>query len=198
MGKIKEIHNNTKEKILEIAGRFFVKHSYKGVSLGMIAEKVGIRKASLYYYFKNKEDLYFGSLERILDELAIEVEAIASQKINSRTKAKNLIIAFIDFSIKKEKFIRAIIQNFPFKKKQQKRFCAIGKKRDEIIGKIEPIIKDCLGVKGKGVDLRMFAYILIGGINMIMEEHIYNENKEEINSKEIADKIFSAIFAKLN
>jgi AcrR family transcriptional regulator len=198
MGKLKEIHNNTKERILEIAGRFFVKHSYRGVSLGMIAERVGIRKASLYYYFKNKEDLYFGSLEKILDELSIEIDEIVKQKISSKAKAKKLVIAFIDFSVKKEKFIRAIIQNFPFKKKQLKRFCNIGKKRDAIIEKIEPIVEDCLGKKAKGVDLRMFVYILIGGINIVMEEHIYNDKKEEINSKEIADKVFNAVFTRLN
>jgi AcrR family transcriptional regulator len=196
MGKIKEIHNATKEKILEIAGRFFVKHSYRGVSLGMIADKVGIRKASLYYYFKNKEDLYFGALERILDELFIEVQAIVEKKTPSDKKAKELIIAFIDFSVKKEKFIRAIIQNFPFKKRQLKRFCAIANKRDEIVDMIAPVMLDCLGPKGKKMDLRMATYILIGGINMIMEEHIYNETKEEINSKELADKFYNIMFVR--
>jgi AcrR family transcriptional regulator len=194
MGKIKEIHNATKEKILEIAGRFFVKHSYRGVSLGMIADKVGIRKASLYYYFRNKEDLYFGALERILDELYVEIEVIVKKDLPSDKKAKALIIAFIEFSVNKEKFIRAIIQNFPFRKKQMKRFAGIEKKRDDIVAIIEPIMADCIGPKGKEMDLRIATYVLIGGINMIMEEHIYNDNKKDINSEELADKFFDIMF----
>jgi AcrR family transcriptional regulator len=196
MRKLKEIHNATKEKILEIAGRFFVKHSYRGVSLGMIAEKVGIRKASLYYYFKNKEDLYFGSLERILDELSLEVNAIASHDISSEKKAKELIIAFIDFSIKREKFIRAIIQNFPFKKKQLKRFCSIKKRRDDIVKLIEPVMLDCIGPKGKKMDMKMATYVLIGGINMIMEECIYSDEKQEINSRDLANKFYNIMFVR--
>ena len=91
MKRLKDIHNATKEKILEISGRCFVKHSYRGVSLGMIADKVGIRKASLYYYFKNKEDLYFDSLETILDELYVIVENVINKDISAEKKAKEQI-----------------------------------------------------------------------------------------------------------
>jgi len=196
MGKIKEIHNATKDKILEIAGRFFVKHSYRGVSLGMIAEKVGIKKASLYYYFKNKEDIYFGSLEIILDELNVVVEEVMKRDIPSDKKARELIIAFINFSVKKEKFIRAIIQNFPVKKRQMKRFFKIKQKRDNMVKIIEPLMLDCIGPKGKKMDLKVATYILIGGLNMIMEEHIYSEDKQEIDPKLLADKFYEIMFVR--
>ncbi|MDD4409917.1 MAG: TetR/AcrR family transcriptional regulator [Candidatus Pacebacteria bacterium] len=196
MGKIKEIHNATKDKILEIAGRFFVKHSYRGVSLGMIAEKVGIKKASLYYYFKNKEDIYFGSLDIILDELNEIVEEVMKRDIPSDKKARELIIAFISFSVKKEKFIRAIIQNFPVKKRQMKRFFKIKQKRDNMVKIIEPLMLDCIGPKGKKMDLKVATYILIGGLNMIMEEHIYSEDKQEFDPKVLADKFYEIMFVR--
>lgn len=196
MKKKKDLNNETKEKILEIAGRFFVKHSYKGVSLGMIADKVGIKKASLYYYFKNKEDLYFSALEKILDELYIVVDGIMKKDMLAEQKAKELISAFINFSVKKEKFIRAIIQNFPIKKRQEKRFLKIVEKRDGIIKIIEPLMLECIGPKGEKMDLRLSTYLLIGGINMIMEEYIYNENRKEIKEKDLAERFFQIMFVR--
>lgn len=196
MKKKKDLNNETKEKILEIAGRFFVKHSYKGVSLGMIADKVGIKKASLYYYFKNKEDLYFSALEKILDELYIVVDGIMKKDMLAEQKAKELISAFINFSVKKEKFIRAIIQNFPIKKRQEKRFLKIVEKRDGIIKIIEPLMLECIGPKGEKMDLRLSTYLLIGGINMVMEEYIYNENRKEIKEKDLAERFFQIMFVR--
>ena len=103
---------------------------------------------------------------------------------------------YIDFSLKKEKFIRAVIQHFPLKKKQKKRFDKLTKKREAIIEKIKPVLRDCLKKKAKGIDLGMMAYIIMGGINIIMEDLIYSENKDDINSRDIANKIFKILIKK--
>ncbi|MFA5080624.1 MAG: TetR/AcrR family transcriptional regulator [Candidatus Paceibacterota bacterium] len=193
MKKNKEIQNIMKDKILEISGMLFARHGYKGVSLSMIAEKVGIRKASLYYYFKNKEDLYFASVERMYDELDFEISKLVAKNIDVNKKMKGVISTYIDFSIKKEKFIRAVIQNFPLRKKQNKKFDNLVKKREKIIEKIKPVIKDCLKKKANGIDLGMMAYVIMGGINIIMEDIIYSGNKDNVNSRDIANKIFMII-----
>lgn len=191
MKKTKDIQNVTKDKVLEVSGKLFVRHSYRGVSLSMIAERVGIRKASLYYYFKNKEDLYFAAVEKMFDELDFEMEKIINKDIDADKKMKGLIVTYIDFSLKKEKFIRAVIQNFPTRKKQKKRFDELTKKREAIIGKVKPVLKDCLKKKANGIDLEMMACIVMGGINLIMEDLIYNDNKDSVNSRELAKKVFA-------
>ncbi|MCK9393578.1 MAG: TetR/AcrR family transcriptional regulator [Candidatus Paceibacterota bacterium] len=196
MKKNKEIQNITKDKILEVSGMFFARHGYKGVSLSMIAEKVGIRKASLYYYFKNKEDLYFASVEKMYDELDSEISKLVIRDIDADKKMKGVISTYIDFSIKKEKFIRAVIQNFPSKKKQKKKFDNLVKKREVIIEKIKPVIRDCLKKKANGIDLGMMAYVIMGGINIIMEDIIYSGDKDIVNSRDIANKIFAIIVKK--
>ncbi|MFA6251999.1 MAG: TetR/AcrR family transcriptional regulator [Candidatus Paceibacterota bacterium] len=196
MKKEKDIQNITKDKILEISGRLFVRHSYRGVSLSMIAEKVGIRKASLYYYFKNKEDLYFAAVEKMYAELDNELEKIIIKDIDAEKKIKLVITAYIDFSLKKEKFIRVIIHNFPSRKKQKRRFDALTKKRESIISKLIPLLRDCMKKKAAGIDLEMMTYVIMGGINLIMEDLVYNDRKENVNSKEIARKIFAIFIRK--
>lgn len=48
---------NTEEKILDACENLIQEHGYHGFSFADVAEKVGIRKASIYYYFPTKAEL---------------------------------------------------------------------------------------------------------------------------------------------
>ena len=48
----------TKEKILEEAFKLFLQKGYSEVSISVVQEELGIGRATLYYYFKSKEDLF--------------------------------------------------------------------------------------------------------------------------------------------
>lgn len=53
-----------KEKLNEIinaAYEVFSGHSYKKSAVGKIAEEAGISKSLLFYYFRDKKDLYYAS-----------------------------------------------------------------------------------------------------------------------------------------
>lgn len=49
---------NTREKILQAALQAFALHGYVGARVEKIANKAGITKASLYFHFKSKEELF--------------------------------------------------------------------------------------------------------------------------------------------
>ncbi|WP_071908085.1 TetR/AcrR family transcriptional regulator [Methanobacterium congolense] len=69
--KIKEKEDRRKY-ILDIAQKLFIYKDYDNVSMNDIAQEVGVNKATLYNYFKNKEALYFAVVLRgvqILDEM---------------------------------------------------------------------------------------------------------------------------------
>jgi len=44
-------------EIVEIAARLFDRHGYHSTSMDDIAEAVGLRKPSLYHYFKSKDQI---------------------------------------------------------------------------------------------------------------------------------------------
>ena len=52
-----------REEILDASAELFVRHGFTGTSTRMIAEAVGIRQASMYHYFKNKDDILAALLE---------------------------------------------------------------------------------------------------------------------------------------
>ncbi len=60
----------TKELVRRTALRLFTEQGYEATSLRQIAAELGINKASLYYYFDNKEAI----LQSLVDERGAEAE----------------------------------------------------------------------------------------------------------------------------
>ena len=54
---------NARERVLDTAIRIFAQKGYAGTSVREIAEKAGVSKPVLYYYFKSKEGLFLSILE---------------------------------------------------------------------------------------------------------------------------------------
>ncbi|MBW1999042.1 MAG: helix-turn-helix transcriptional regulator [Deltaproteobacteria bacterium] len=52
-----------KEEITEVSARLFAEKSYAGTSMRDIAKGLNVSIASVYYYFKNKEDILFNIIE---------------------------------------------------------------------------------------------------------------------------------------
>lgn len=65
-----------KEEILDVATRLFAERGYEGTSMNDVAERVGMRKASLFYHYATKDVLYETVLARLVDELKQSLAAI--------------------------------------------------------------------------------------------------------------------------
>ncbi|GAF12374.1 transcriptional regulator, TetR family [Bacillus sp. JCM 19046] len=72
---------HTKEKIRLESTELFANLGYEGTSMAKIAEKVGIKKPSLYAHYKNKEALFFD----VVDEMEQEYEAFVQDSLNQET-----------------------------------------------------------------------------------------------------------------
>ncbi len=66
-----------KEEILATATRLFAERGYEGASMGDLAERVGLRKASLFHHYASKDELYCAVLERLVAALGQLVLASA-------------------------------------------------------------------------------------------------------------------------
>ncbi len=79
--------NDLHKQILLTSAKLFVERGYKGLSMREIAEALGVSKASLYYHFKDKEDLFLAilvdSIEQLGDlvRLAKNVDGTARDKV---------------------------------------------------------------------------------------------------------------------
>lgn len=60
-----------KEKIIEVAADLFGEKGFSATSIRDIAHGLNASIATLYYYFKNKEDLLYTIIETIGDDLLL-------------------------------------------------------------------------------------------------------------------------------
>lgn len=62
-----KIRQQNEQLIIEAAEIEFVNHGFKGASVRKIAERAGLPKANVHYYFKSKLDLYGAVLHNIIE-----------------------------------------------------------------------------------------------------------------------------------
>lgn len=62
-GRIRE---RNREKILQAAEEEFAQHGYKGATIQNIAERAGLPKSNVLYYFSNKKRMYSAMFDDIL------------------------------------------------------------------------------------------------------------------------------------
>ena len=89
-----EQHRLKREVILRVASRLINRKGYAGMSLTDIANELHIRNASLYYYFKSKEDLVFACFERA-QKIVGETLASVDQTQGSGLEAIELYVIAI-------------------------------------------------------------------------------------------------------
>jgi AcrR family transcriptional regulator len=65
-----------KEEILDVATHLFAEGGYDGTSMNDVAERVGMRKASLFYHFATKDALYEAVLDRLIASLGAALSAV--------------------------------------------------------------------------------------------------------------------------
>lgn len=90
-------YQEKKELIKESAVRVFARYGYQKTTMDDIAGQLGIKKNSLYYYFKNKESIFD---EIVNDEVKILVEdlnRIGSSNLTVRKKVMSCIHKLIYF-----------------------------------------------------------------------------------------------------
>jgi AcrR family transcriptional regulator len=83
-GEHHERGRDTRSRLRELALQLFAEQGYEKTSLREIAERLGVTKAALYYYFKSKEDIVRSLVEDYVADLD---ELIAWGKSQPRTPA---------------------------------------------------------------------------------------------------------------
>lgn len=72
----------TKERILQEALHIFAQHGYDGARMDKIASEVGITKASLYFHFKSKEEIFLELFQTIVRKYVVKMKSIVEKDKN--------------------------------------------------------------------------------------------------------------------
>ncbi|MCR2045542.1 TetR/AcrR family transcriptional regulator [Anaerosalibacter massiliensis] len=69
-------YETKKQEIIEKAKEVFAKRGYYNTNLAHISSRCGMGRTTIYQYFKNKDEIFYYSVEDILIDLQEKVEAI--------------------------------------------------------------------------------------------------------------------------
>lgn len=167
----------TKEKIIEVAIDCFGEHGYDGTSMRMIAEKSGVSKPAIYYYFPDKEQLFQGIFSYVMEKFRSALERIKNSDANAIEKLKRVfLIRFgpVQEKIDVKRFMSRVFFNGAkniLKLDHRKYF------REQ-----EKIIMDIIqqgideGNFRTDINSKYFLYSLIGAANLFTRDHILNDS----------------------
>ncbi len=89
-----------KSRILDAASELFVSEGYEQTTLRKIAKKIEYNPATIYNYFKSKEEIFFALQHRAFTKFYAELESINSPELSAITRLKLLGQKYIEFGLK--------------------------------------------------------------------------------------------------
>jgi len=101
---------DTKERILNAAIGIFVEKGKYGARMQKIANKAGINKAMIHYYFTDKDTLYEKSFEYIFKNIFYKVSKFLNKDIPFEKKLEKFIDTYLDYVSKNIEIPRLIFR----------------------------------------------------------------------------------------
>ena len=92
--------SNVKQKIFEEAIRFFGENGFEGTSIQTIADAVGIRKPSLLYHFRSKEELREAVIEDLITDWTAEMPRLLIEARSGHDRFSSTITALVEFFVR--------------------------------------------------------------------------------------------------
>jgi TetR/AcrR family transcriptional regulator len=93
----------TRERIFTAASEVFEEKGYAGARMQEIADRAGINKALLHYYFATKEQLFMAVFQVLLKKMFEKIISIFAEEVSFRDKIRRFLDEHIEFLIKNPK-----------------------------------------------------------------------------------------------
>lgn len=90
---------STEEHILEVAREVFMQNGYDGTSMQMIADKAGINKSLLHYYYRSKERLFREIFAKVFSQFIPHLGVIFMSEMTLENKIHAFVDRYIDVFI---------------------------------------------------------------------------------------------------
>lgn len=98
-----------KEQILLSAIKIVNESGFEQATMEQIAARLYMTKGSLYYYFKNKQDLLFQCHHFVLSKALVHLREIGGRELSAEDKLAQLVDAHIHYVIEEREFFHLIL-----------------------------------------------------------------------------------------
>jgi AcrR family transcriptional regulator len=152
-------------EILDAAARVFAQHGYHGATTQQIAELLGIRQASLYYYFPSKEVALESVCMQGVEDFHERARAIAAGAGSASEKLAGLIRSHLAPLLDRADYVKVFLNERQYLPRASRRRIAKWSRGVERV--IEDVIKDGMrrGEFRADADPRLATLALLGMVN---------------------------------
>ena len=194
---IDDADGSTREKIFLSAAQLFSQKGYNGVSMRELAERSGISKPTIYYYFGNKAGIYAELVHSGLSHGETYLKEIYRLTVPVKQKLVLLTKFHFDQGIKHPEFVKFLLsmvtvtENLPFLETFMR---AANKRKQVIIDLVKVGIEQ--GEFGASADPDLAAEIFMGTITHFLWKQV--NCKRRVLSHALAEQIVELLFKGLN
>jgi AcrR family transcriptional regulator len=161
-------HRKTRQRrveILESAATAFRRRGYHGASMGEIARALRMTKGSLYYYFKNKEEILFFCHDYSLDILLEMLERIETAGGTPPEKLRSLIESFVHHILDD---LRGTAMTLDFQALSPPLLRRVIAKRDRFDRGIRRLLQEGMDARAFAPgDPKLLTFAILGAVNWI-------------------------------
>ncbi|MDF1560543.1 MAG: TetR/AcrR family transcriptional regulator [Bacteroidales bacterium] len=103
MVKKRKLIGQTQSKIFDAATEVFEEKGYAGARMQVIADRAGINKALLHYYFRTKDQLFMAVFHVLLKKMFEKILSIFMEEATFKEKMRRFLDEHIEFLIRNPK-----------------------------------------------------------------------------------------------
>ncbi|WKY47654.1 TetR/AcrR family transcriptional regulator [Eubacteriaceae bacterium ES3] len=193
-----------KKKILKVALNIISEQGYNNLTMRLVASRCGISATKIYYYFTNKEEIYFNIVEYGFALLHQEIKDAYCEGSNPLDRFKKVCRAFIHFATENANYYEIMLSA-----RTPRRLDYVGSELEEIAEREKEVgihfyefwskcvseLADYQGVEANEYDIVSFFALLHGIINL---EHSNNLREIDIAFETLSELVIDkmAVFLK--
>jgi AcrR family transcriptional regulator len=152
-----------KLEILQSAAEAFRRNGYSATTIDDIAKKLLMTKGSLYYYFKNKEEILYFCQDYSLDRLLELLKDVKALEAPADEKLRRLIVSHVSLILDE---LKAAAMHADFQMLSPSLLKKVIRKRDRFERGVRQMIQDGIDEKVfTACDPKLVTFALLGAIN---------------------------------
>jgi transcriptional regulator, tetR family len=105
-------HDKRKHEILQKSLDVFIDEGYEDATFQKIADRCGITRTTLYIYFKNKHEIFLGSIKALLSDLEIKLKSIMKDETLSAEELLRKVLRLLAASCEENKKLYNVLLNY--------------------------------------------------------------------------------------
>lgn len=168
--------------IQEIVAEEIQAKGIEGVTVRLIAERAGITATTIYYYFKNKEELFDKLKFNVTREMDEYIFNKVSWNGSPEKQLRDLIDAFVEWSISHPKLLDLVFDTLPPKTNlTQEEMADLYQTQNKIIELLEKMApKNGNSSVNAKLDSSIYIGLTYGVVKLYLNKRIHPEYWEDI------------------